>query len=69
MHHDVVGDMSLIYQTLTIPGESSLTMYLYTAEPGSPSADALRLLAAWSTPSPSDGNAVSNPAVVAEPAE
>jgi transcriptional regulator with XRE-family HTH domain len=50
VHHEVVGDMSLIYQTLVLPGEPGLTMYLYTAEPGSPSADALRLLSAWSAP-------------------
>ena len=69
VRHDVVGDMSLIYQTLTIPGESSLTMYLYTAEPGSPSADALRLLAAWSTPSPSDDDAQSTTTVASGPAQ
>lgn len=50
VHHEIVGDMSLIYQTLVLPGEPGLTMYLYTAEPGSPSADALRLLAAWAAP-------------------
>ena len=50
VHHEIVGDMTLIYQTLVLPGEPGLTMYLYTAEPGSPSADALRLLSAWAAP-------------------
>jgi transcriptional regulator with XRE-family HTH domain len=52
VHHEVVGNMSLIYQTLVLPGEPGLTMYLYTAEPGSPSADALRLLSTWAAPMP-----------------
>lgn len=50
VRHELVGEMSLIYQTLSLPGEPGLTMYLYTAEPGSPSADALRLLSAWTAP-------------------
>jgi transcriptional regulator with XRE-family HTH domain len=59
VRHELVGDMSLIYQTLSLPGEPGLTMYLYTAEPGSPSADALRLLAAWTAPMrPADDSAV-----------
>jgi transcriptional regulator with XRE-family HTH domain len=55
VNHEVVGGMSLLYQTLSLPGEPGLTMYLYTAEPGSPSADALRLLSAWNAPTPSAG--------------
>lgn len=50
VHHDVVGDLDLVYETLALPGDAGLTMYVNAAEPGSPSADALRLLAAWSTP-------------------
>jgi transcriptional regulator with XRE-family HTH domain len=50
IHHEVVGDLELVSETLLLPGDPGLTMYVYAAEPGSPSADALRLLAAWSTP-------------------
>jgi transcriptional regulator with XRE-family HTH domain len=50
VHHEIVGDLDLVYETLTLAGEPGLTLYVYAAEPGSPSADALRLLAAWSTP-------------------
>ena len=66
VHHDVVGDMSLIYQTLVLPGEPGLTMYLYTAEPGSPSADALRLLSAWTAtarPDTTEAGAAATPGV------
>ncbi|SEF02818.1 Helix-turn-helix domain-containing protein [Arthrobacter alpinus] len=52
VHHDVVGDMDLIYETLSLPGESALSMYIYTAAPGSASADALRLLGDWHAPCP-----------------
>ncbi|BAL88525.1 putative DNA-binding protein [Actinoplanes missouriensis 431] len=50
VHHELVGDMELVYETLALPGEPDLTLYVNAAEPGSPSADALRLLAAWSAP-------------------
>ncbi|WP_108251244.1 helix-turn-helix transcriptional regulator [Planctomonas deserti] len=50
VHHHLVGDLELTYETLALPGQPGLMMYVNAAEPGSPSADALRLLAAWSTP-------------------
>jgi MmyB-like transcription regulator ligand binding domain len=46
-HHPVVGDLELAFESFplaTDPGQSLLT---YTAEPGSPSQDALNLLASW----------------------
>jgi transcriptional regulator with XRE-family HTH domain len=52
LHHEVVGDIDLVYETLALFGDPGLTLFVYVAEPGSPSADALRLLAAWSTPMP-----------------
>jgi hypothetical protein len=53
VHHEIVGDIELVYETLALAGEPGLTMYVNAAEPGSPSADALRLLAAWSMPTKS----------------
>jgi transcriptional regulator with XRE-family HTH domain len=50
IHHEIVGDIDLAYETLTLAGDPGLTMYVNAAEPDTPSADALRLLAAWSTP-------------------
>ncbi|MCB0913674.1 MAG: helix-turn-helix domain-containing protein [Propionibacteriaceae bacterium] len=50
-HHPVVGDLTLSYEALELPGDPGQTMLVYTAEPDSPSAEALRLLASWtSTP-------------------
>lgn len=45
--HPVVGDMTLAYEGMQIEAEPGLTITIYTAEPGSPSAEAMQLLASW----------------------
>ena len=50
-HHPIVGELTLAYEGLELAAEPGLTLTIYTAEPGSPSEEALRLLASWtSTP-------------------
>ena len=52
-HHPVVGDLTLSFETMTLAGDSGLTMFAYTAEQGSKSEGALNLLASWAaTPDP-----------------
>jgi hypothetical protein len=46
-HHHIVGDLTLAYESMDLRAEPDLTMTLYAAEPGSPTEDALRLLASW----------------------
>lgn len=46
-HHPVVGELTLAYEELAITAEPGQVLMVYTAEPGSPSADRLRLLAWW----------------------
>jgi hypothetical protein len=46
-HHPVVGDLTLTFETMTLTGDSGLTMFAYTAEAGSKSDEALNLLASW----------------------
>ena len=46
-HHPVVGQLTLAYEELAITAEPGLVLMVYTAEPGSPSAERLRLLASW----------------------
>ena len=46
-HHPVVGDLTLAFEELAITAEPGHVLLLYTAEPGSPSAERLRLLASW----------------------
>ncbi|MBP1078956.1 transcriptional regulator with XRE-family HTH domain [Microbacterium terrae] len=47
LRHPVVGDLELTYEAFELPADPGLTMSTYTAEPGSASADALRVLASW----------------------
>lgn len=52
-HHHTVGDLTLAYEGLDMAAEPGLTLTIYTAEPGSPSEEGLRLLASWAaTPRP-----------------
>lgn len=46
-HHQAVGDLTLAYEGLEMAAEPGLTLTIYTAEPGSPSEEGLRLLASW----------------------
>jgi hypothetical protein len=47
-HHPAVGQFELTFQAMQLPGDEGLTLFAYTAEPGTPAADALALLASWS---------------------
>lgn len=51
LHHPVVGDLTLSFEALELPGDTGQRILVYTAEPGSPSAEALNLLASWSATS------------------
>jgi transcriptional regulator with XRE-family HTH domain len=44
-HHPDVGEIVLAYEELAITAEPGLVILVYTAEPGSPSAERLQLLA------------------------
>jgi transcriptional regulator with XRE-family HTH domain len=46
-NHPVVGELTLAYEELAITAEPGLVLLVYTAEPGSPSAERLQLLASW----------------------
>ncbi|WP_314504945.1 helix-turn-helix transcriptional regulator [uncultured Microbacterium sp.] len=50
-HHPVVGELTLAYEELAITAEPGHVLLIYTAEPGSPSAERLKLLASWSAES------------------
>jgi hypothetical protein len=45
--HPVVGDLHLTYNRLDLAADPGLTLFTYTAEPGSRSEEALRLLGSW----------------------
>ncbi|MEU1212501.1 helix-turn-helix transcriptional regulator [Streptomyces sp. NPDC005791] len=46
-HHHAVGELTLAYEGLDMAAEPGLTLTIYTAEPGSPSEEGLRLLSSW----------------------
>jgi transcriptional regulator with XRE-family HTH domain len=55
LHHPVVGDLTLRYEALEIPDSGGLTLFGYTAEPGSASEDGLKLLGSWAASAPDSG--------------
>ena len=46
-HHPVVGELSLSFNRLDLAADHGLTIFTYTAEPGSRSEEALKLLGSW----------------------
>jgi transcriptional regulator with XRE-family HTH domain len=52
LHHPVVGDLTLAYEALELSADRGQRILVYTAEPGSTSDDALKLLATWSATTP-----------------
>jgi len=47
IHHPVVGDLELAFESFPLAADPSQSLLTYTAEPGSPSQDALSMLASW----------------------
>jgi transcriptional regulator with XRE-family HTH domain len=45
--HPIVGNLDLVFEGSELMADPGLSLMLYSAEPGSPTADALRLLASW----------------------
>ncbi|HEY3506493.1 MAG TPA: hypothetical protein VGN37_27360 [Actinocatenispora sp.] len=46
-HHRAVGTLDLAYESVDMVSEPGLTLTIYAAEPASPTAEALTLLASW----------------------
>lgn len=47
IHHPIVGDLDLTFQSMDLASDRGLQMLVFSAEPGSPSQDRLQLLANW----------------------
>ncbi len=47
MRHPAVGELHLSYDVMELPADPGLSLIAFSAEPGSPDDDALRLLASW----------------------
>jgi transcriptional regulator with XRE-family HTH domain len=53
--HPAVGHLGLMFEAMAIEADEGLTLTAYTAEPGTPSYDTLRLLAIWAATPGNDG--------------
>lgn len=47
VHHPVVGDLALDYEAMNLASDRGLQLIAFSAEPGTPTHDGLRLLASW----------------------
>ncbi|MFJ3333864.1 helix-turn-helix domain-containing protein [Streptomyces sp. NPDC086766] len=47
LRHPLVGELALRYESFKLADDTEQTLLVYHAEPDSPSAEALRLLASW----------------------
>jgi MmyB-like transcription regulator ligand binding domain len=63
LHHPVVGELELSFEAVQLSADAGLTMFAYTAEPGSKSEQSLSLLASWTA----TDRGLARPAPDAEP--
>ncbi|OPG03771.1 transcriptional regulator, partial [Streptomyces sp. GKU 895] len=56
--HPLVGELTLNFESFHLADGTDQALITYSAEPGSPSADALRLLASWGTDATRAGQAL-----------
>lgn len=47
LRHPIVGEVEMTYESMGMHAHSDLALSIFTAEPGSASEDALRILASW----------------------
>jgi transcriptional regulator with XRE-family HTH domain len=51
-HHPLVGDLTLDFEALELPGDPGQRVNVYTAPPDTPTAEALSVLASWTARAP-----------------
>jgi hypothetical protein len=52
--HSKVGDLEFGYESFELSTDPGLVMLVFTVEPGSPTAEAMHILASWSAPELTD---------------
>jgi transcriptional regulator with XRE-family HTH domain len=61
LHHPVVGELELTYETMQLTADAGLMLFAYSAEPGTRSEQALDLLASWAaTPAEAEARAIAD---------
>ena len=61
MRHPLVGDLTLSFETFRLVDDGEQSLVTYHAEPDTPSAEALRLLASWGADATRSGTRASTP--------
>ncbi|WP_409470010.1 helix-turn-helix domain-containing protein [Streptomyces sp. HC307] len=61
LRHPLVGELTLSFERFRLVDDAEQSLITYHAEPGSPSAEALRLLASWGADATRAGGAASAP--------
>ena len=59
-HHTAVGSLDLAYESVDMISEPGLTLTIFAAQPASPTADALALLASWNATNAAAAAAAAN---------
>ncbi|MFE3021858.1 helix-turn-helix transcriptional regulator [Streptomyces sp. NPDC059256] len=59
--HPLIGEITLPYETLRIDAASNQIISVYTPRPGTPEADALRLLVSWDADNQRNDNSTAAP--------
>ena len=54
--HPAIGPLDPMFEAMALEADEGLTLTAYTAEPGTPSYDGLRLLASWAAASQREGS-------------
>ncbi|AWT52637.1 helix-turn-helix transcriptional regulator [Mycolicibacterium smegmatis] len=62
LRHPVVGELTVDYETFTMPGDPDQTMFTYTTEAGTASREAMNLLISWTMSSATQPTESSEPA-------
>ncbi|MEU0741642.1 helix-turn-helix transcriptional regulator [Streptomyces sp. NPDC006134] len=62
LRHPLAGELTLSFETFQLVDDSEQSLITYHAEPGSPSAEALRLLASWGADATRSGAGTAAPA-------
>jgi transcriptional regulator with XRE-family HTH domain len=60
LHHPVVGNLDLDFEAMEFPAHPGLTLLTYTAAPGTPTADSLKMLASWAATAEQAGDLPAN---------
>jgi hypothetical protein len=47
LRHPAIGELDLNFEAMELPSEPDLRLNIYTADPNTPTADGLKLLASW----------------------